>query len=180
MQRIVAVVGLSGVGKTTALLKLLELRSFQHLRAGRLISDGRNLEKTSTSLDSLRHADIDENQRLLIAGFRHAINLNESYVVLDGHTLIETPSGSVPISGEVFEQLRIEEFIFIADDPAKIVQRRLEDTSRARPPATEAVVAHIQEIALLTAFRISAKLRIPLSTVAPTDTRRLERLVFDQ
>ena len=63
-QRVVAFAGISGVGKTTCLNKLADIVAFQHVTGGSLIASAR--DAAADSRDAMRHADLDENQRLLI------------------------------------------------------------------------------------------------------------------
>lgn len=65
-QKIVAFTGISGAGKTTFLEKLAEKVSFQHLSGGSLIASARQTD--AEQRDAMRHADLDENQQLLING----------------------------------------------------------------------------------------------------------------
>jgi adenylate kinase len=178
MPSIVTVVGVSGVGKTWALTELAKRRPFQHLSAGGLIRDARELAKTANALDALREANIDENQRMLILGFRNAIDASASHIVLDGHTIIETPSGVVTIDSDVFGQLGITEMIFVEDSADAIAHRRAADMSRKRPLASAAQISDYQEIARRQAHRICQRLNIPLNAINPADTRKLERLLF--
>jgi adenylate kinase len=177
-QKVVALVSLSGVGKTSALVTLTAKRPFQHLSASRLIREGRELSALSTTADTLHNANIDENQRLLIAGFKRAIDLAASFVVLDGHTVVETPSGLVPIGADVFGALAITDMIFLSAAPSEILQRRALDISRNRPPADMEQIEIYQERAMLEAFRVCCHLKIPLSVINGPSSSNLEKLIF--
>jgi adenylate kinase len=176
-QKIVAFVGLSGVGKTSALKILAATRPFQHLAASNLIREARKTNETSPSLETLRSFDIDESQNLLIDGFNKAIDQKAKRIVLDGHTLIETPSGPVKIRAEVFRALRITSMVFLADAPAEILRRREEDPTRSRPRVNVADILHFQEAALLTAFEICVELDVPLCVLTPKQHERLQELL---
>jgi adenylate kinase len=178
MQKVVAVVGLSGVGKTSALGTLTAKHAFQYLSASRLIREGRELGALPATVDKLRIANIDENQRLLIAGFKRAIDLTASFVVLDGHTVIETPSGLVTVGANVFGALGITDMIFLAAAPPEIVQRRSQDVSRNRQPANAEQLEAYQDEALLAAFRVCCHLKIPLNVVTGSYSPHLEKLIF--
>ena len=176
MQRVVAVVGLSGVGKTSALNAVAATRSFQHLRASALIREARQY----TEVDSLRRTDIDENQQLLIRGFSRAVDPKADVVVLDGHTVIETPSGLVTIPPAVFRELRISAMFFVADCPNVIAERRRADQSRQRPVVGVDQLKQHQHAALLAAFDACMHLDIPLTVVRSGDTRKIAEVFFDQ
>lgn len=176
-QKVVAFVGLSGVGKTSALKALGATISFQHLGASTLIREARKANETSPNLDALRNFDIDESQRLLIKGFNKAIDPQAALVVLDGHTLIETPSGLVQIRAEVFQALKLTSMVFWADAPSEILSRRERDLTRNRPRADIADIRRFQETALLAAFEICIALNVPLSILTPRQSGRLQELL---
>jgi adenylate kinase len=174
MQRIVAVVGLSGVGKTSALNAISATRSFQHLGASSLIREARQQGEA----DSLRTADIDENQYLLVKGFSSAVDPEADLVVLDGHTVIETPSGLVTIPPEIFKQLRTSAMLFVADFPKAIAERRSADQSRQRPVTGVDQLKLHQQAALLAAFDVCMHLNIPLTVVRSGETKKLGEVLF--
>lgn len=85
--KVVAFTGISGVGKTTFLKKLSERVSFQHLTGGSLIAAARQAD--ADQRDTIRHADLDENQQLLIDGFFVARDQQVELVIMDGHVVID-------------------------------------------------------------------------------------------
>ena len=178
MPKVVAVVGLSGAGKTSALSALTAKHAFQHLSASLLIQEGREAGPLPATVDTLRNADIDENQRLLIAGFKRAFDATASFVVLDGHTVIETPSGLIAVSANVFGALGITDMIFWAAAPAEIAERRSLDASRNRPPANAEQIEAYQNEALLVAFRVCCHLKITLNVVTDSRGPSMEKLIF--
>ena len=180
MRKVIALVGLSGVGKTSALNALSNHRSFQHLGASQLIREGRQLEDKPEALESLRNSNISQNQRLLTAGFRRVIDSQATHIVLDGHTVIETPSGLIAIDPEVFQELGITKFIFLSATPVVIASRRKADATRNRPIPPLDQIRIYQEAALLAAFNICVKLEIPLSIILPNEINSLEHLIFDE
>ena len=58
-QRVIALTGISGVGKTTFLRSLSNVLSFQHLTGGSLIGAGRTAELECR--DNMRHQDVDDS-----------------------------------------------------------------------------------------------------------------------
>ena len=90
----------------------------------------------TVSIDSLREANINENQQFLTIGFLRAVDPEAQIVIIDGHSVIDTPSGLVPIEPAVFAKLRIQRVIFLVDDPSEIFRRRAGDRSRNRPART--------------------------------------------
>jgi len=179
-QHAIAFLGLSGVGKSTLLRELSSHVEFQHLQASALIKEGRQAaEAQEISTDTLRHVNIDENQQLLIAGYERSINPKAKLVILDGHSVIDTPAGLVQIDPSVFSALGISRVIFLADKPAEIVQRRQSDTSRDRPIRSVGDIDVHQDVALLNALRICLELQVPLNVVTPAQREHLRCLLMN-
>jgi adenylate kinase len=163
-QKIFAFVGISGVGKTTFLKRLREKLEFQHLSAGSLILRAASSEYTER--DELRFNDIDENQHLLISGFKSARDEAALRVVLDSHTLIQTPGGIREISACVFEMIRIDGLIHLSSTPELILRNRTNDPGRSRPQLSISEIAEHQAASLSVARRIAEALRIPFCEVS--------------
>lgn len=162
-QSVIAFVGISGVGKSTLLNSLTECLEFQHLQASQLIKTSKEkLTNEQFETDELRTVDIQDNQTLLVEGFNNARDAQASLVVIDGHTLIDAPSGLVVISPTVFQGMGVTSFIFLSDNPNNIFERRKMDKSRNRPFRTPEQLEEQQEVALLSAFRASTSLKVPL------------------
>lgn len=162
-QSIVALVGISGVGKSTLLKAASDRVQFQHLQASALIKAGKEAITASTiAADDLRRADINDNQALLVHGFNNARSPDAPLIVLDGHTVIDTPSGLVRIEPRVFAALGVTQFIFLADDPAAISIRRENDQSRTRPKRSPQELDDHQTQALLNTFAAARHLGVPL------------------
>ena len=175
-QRVVAVVGVSGVGKSTSLTKLASSISFQVLHASRLIQEGREaVEGGIVPHDQLRFADIDQNQQFLIQGFKFHTDRSALLVVLDGHTVIEREGGLIPISPAVFREIGIHAMIFLTDDASRILARRADDQSRQRPALSVERLQLIQCEALKQANLICSALSVPLHTCQPSDLDQIEQ-----
>jgi adenylate kinase len=160
---VVALVGISGVGKSTLLRAAAETIQFQHLQASALIKAAKEKQTAETVVtDDLRTADITDNQALLVQGFSDARDPSKTLIVLDGHTVIDTPNGLVTIEPKVFEALGVTQFIFIADEVATIALRRANDQTRNRPQRSASELSHHQEQALLAAFNAAIAIGVPL------------------
>src|SRR5690242_8893414 len=111
---VVAVAGLSGVGKSTLLTRLKNAIPMQILQASALIKEARaSRDGESLTLDALRAVDLDENQRLLAQGFARRVDRAASLVVLDCHTVIETPGGLIRIDPRVFDLMNVRAMVFL-------------------------------------------------------------------
>lgn len=176
--RIVAFLGLSGVGKSTTLSKLASVITFQHHQASAIIKRRRaRLEDEAFTKDDLRKFSIDDNQELLIEGFRDALHPSPRLAILDGHSAIETRTGVALIEPSVFAAIGVEHLIFLADNPDEIALRRHRDRSRERPPATEEDIVELQNTALIQAELIARELDIAMTVLRPGRTEELARLL---
>lgn len=174
------VVGVSGVGKSTFINSLSEFLSFQYLSAGTLIKQEKERLDGVIARDALRFVDISDNQKLLVDGFRNARDDAASLIVLDGHTVIDTPNGLQPIPVAVFKSLDIRMFVFLKADPANIKLQRDRDGSRSRPILTVEEIDHHQETALAITVRIADELSLPFATISYMDGKALSELLRDK
>lgn len=158
-------VGLPGVGKSTLLEDAQRGLVFEHLQASDLIkAERQERQGKPVAHDLLREGNIDDNQALLISGFTRRAP-EEGLIVLDGHTVIDTPDGLVEISPSVFSAIDVSRFVILVDDVEKIALRRLSDTRRTRPARSHEELAEHQERSLLAAYRAALVLSVPLFVV---------------
>lgn len=166
-QKIIAFVGISGVGKTTFLKKVAKTLKFQHLTAGSLIAGTRAI--SSGSRDDLRLSNLDENQRLLVQGFDDARDPTAHIVVMDGHVVIHSAEGLVPIDSRVFSCLGVNLIAHLEADPAQIHSNRAMDSSRQRPQLSVHDLHYHQKRSLDEARRVADDLGIELKTLRQDD-----------
>jgi adenylate kinase len=160
--------GLSGVGKSTLLRKLLARVNFQHVQASALIKMGRQLVgDIVSSVDQLRDADLDANQRVLIHAFWRTVDPAFNLIILDGHSVIERDDGLTLISPDVFGAIGIKSMIFLADDPVAIEYRRASDAKRSRLVKSVENLQSTQNAALSHAGEICHTLGVPLHVFSP-------------
>lgn len=177
-QSVIAVVGISGVGKSTMLRTAVASIPFQHLQASALIKEAKELQSSGTvATDDLRTKDITDNQALLIKGFSNRRDPVAALIVIDGHTIIDAPSGLIIIEPSVFAAMGVTEFIFIADDPMAILSRRANDKSRNRPERSTIELAHHQEQAVLAAFSAALNLAVPLHIFTSGQIEALREII---
>lgn len=86
-------------------------------------------------------------------------------IVLDGHTIIDTPDRLVEISPSVFSAIDVSRFIVLVDDVEKIALRRLSDSRRTRPVRSQEELVEHQERSVLAAYRAALALSVPLFVV---------------
>lgn len=166
-QDIIAFTGISGVGKTTFLRNMQQHITFQHLTGGSLIAKARLTE--TTDRDGLRHADLHDNQRLLIEGFSLDRDPLVRIVIMDGHVIVEGSDGIQKVPASVFERLGISLIVHLEADPVLISQNRTYDTMRARPEHSVETLFRHQEISREQALVIASKLSIECLQVTHDD-----------
>lgn len=174
-QRVIAFTGISGVGKTTFLSKLAELITFQQVTGGSLIAAARAIAPGSR--DTMRHADLDENQRLLIRGFSLIRDPDAGLIVMDGHVVVDTGEGLTKISSDVFKALDVMAMVHLEADSSRIAQNRSRDTYRSRPKHDIETLKMHQELSREHANSIAESLRISFHSVTHDDVARLADLL---
>lgn len=174
-QRVVAFTGISGVGKTTFLRKFAELMEFQHVTGGSLIAAARNASRDGR--DTIRHADLDENQSLLIDGFALARDTNAQLIIMDGHVVIDDGEGLTKIPSDVFKALDVMAMVHLEACPARIAKNRLKDSSRSRPRYDTETLGHHQDISRVHAHSIAGRLGIGFHTVTHEDVKHMVMLL---
>jgi adenylate kinase len=178
---VVALTGLSGVGKSTLIKALAAMVPLEHLQASALIREGQQASgDAALTQDQLRLVDIDENQQLLVSGFQLMAGKSKGLIIVDGHTVIERDGGLTRIDARVFGALGIHSMIFLVDDPDAIATRRRNDTVRKRPLPSIDRLQLIQNQALEHADAICRTLAIPLYVYRPDEVALIARTLEQQ
>lgn len=167
----VFVCGVSGVGKSHLLRVLVEAHpGIYVISAGGLIAEARKIDDPEF-LRALPTEELALNQHLLIAGFLKFRSAHPGRLILvDGHTVIETPSGEFfEVSVDVFAALKISAIIHIDDDPCAIKSRREADPVRKRPLRSSEQIAHYQELSKMRALGIGETLRVQMHSIKSAD-----------
>ncbi|MEL7536071.1 MAG: AAA family ATPase [Pseudomonadota bacterium] len=172
---VVALVGISGVGKTTFLHRLAEHTAFQHLTGGSLIVEARGVRRDER--DKLRFDDLDENQNLLVQGFELARDPEARTIVLDGHVVIESGDGLEELPVEVFRAVGITKLFHLEADVAQINANRAGDCTRQRPDQNLATLSEHQRASREHARFIAEVLNIDFHIVKHGDVERCRGLL---
>jgi adenylate kinase len=179
--RVIALVGLSGVGKSTLLREAAHDVSLRHLQASELIkAELRAAASHSASSEDLRLGSVLDNQSLLISGFARATSDFPDLVVFDGHTIIDGANGLIEIPADVFAALQISHIVFLEGNPDQIVLQRRNDTTRSRPILSPEELAYQQRLAIAVAKRISQDLGVPLTMIGTWDPNVLRAVLRDE
>jgi adenylate kinase len=154
---VVAVLGLSGVGKSRLVRLAAAKRDLFHLSASDLIKA--RLAHTS---EELRKGAVLDNQALMLSEFADRVAAaGDTPVVFDGHSIIDTPAGLLDIPLAVFQAIDPAAIVYITADPKVIEQRRCGDSGRVRPQRSADDLANHQALALARARYFAAELGIP-------------------
>lgn len=175
-QKVIAITGISGVGKTTFIRKLAEQMPFQHLTGGSLIA--RAQAGTALSRDALRQFDLDENQRLLVEGFVAVRDGSANTVIFDGHAVIDGPDGLATIPFSVFEALGICLMVHLEADPVAIQRNRNQDHERTRPSLDPELLQDHQNQSRQHAKAIAQALAIDCLIIRSEEISRLEAFLL--
>tara|TARA_R110002126_G_scaffold6399_2_gene33275 strand:+ start:2674 stop:3222 length:549 start_codon:yes stop_codon:yes gene_type:complete len=167
----IMLVGVSGVGKSTFVNSLEGQSDFQLLSAGSIIKQRREKLENDINRDELRFADITDNQALLIDGFHDVKNTDALYVILDGHVVIDTPTGLQSIASDVFKKMGINMFIFLKSEPQQIKLQRERDTKRQRPRLSVGELSDHQNLAIEVMKRIADEIDAVYQIVTADQTK---------
>jgi len=177
-QVVIAIVGVSGVGKTTKIRQLRTEESFQHLTAGSLILKAHS--SFGDHREGLRLVDIARNQQLLVEGFNQARDRSAKCVVVDGHVVIDTPDGIQLIDPSVFKLLNVTAIIHLEDKPEQIFKNRVNDSHRTRPSRTILELADQQSISIKCARRVCKIIGVPFLQSTTTETEKIVSFINQQ
>ncbi|MCE4613279.1 MAG: adenylate kinase [Desulfurococcales archaeon] len=142
--RVVIVIGVPGVGKTTVLSHLEKLASAEGLRVsivnfGSYMLDTAVKEGVVENRDQLRRLPLRTQLKLQRIAARRIIEdaskrLGEDgYLVVDTHALVKTPAGYWPgLPRHVLEELKPDLIAIIEASPEEIHSRQLRDKGRYR------------------------------------------------
>ena len=178
MSRRIALLGLSGVGKTTMLNRLSGQIAFTHLEASRLIkAEQARRSIAAQSSEVLRTGPVLDNQALLVAGFKYEARSIDGPIVFDGHSVIDGGNGLIKIPADVFASLELQAMCILQAAPAAILARRQGDTARPRPARLVEALAEHQEKAIEVARAIAEQLNLPFSLLGNEDEGKLAVLI---
>lgn len=162
MTRRVALLGLSGVGKSTLISEVAKRIPLLHLQASNLIkAEQAYREQTQESSEALRAGPVLDNQALMVAAFDRLTKGATLPVVFDGHSIIDGRSGLIEIPSSVFAALGLDAICIMTAAPAMIFERRSHDIARERPPRDIQALAAQQALAIANAQRIARDLDRP-------------------
>lgn len=169
-RKIVAIIGISGVGKTTLLKSYVRKhRSVVTISASGLLK--RRLSLTDPEkLRTATSATIQSNQDRLVQAFGDfKSSTPNTHILFDGHAIIDNDESIVTIPTEIYRALAPDLIIFVVDDPNLIALRRDADSKRQRPSRSPQELEQHQELARKTTYDYGHSLSVPCSTIKSSD-----------
>lgn len=178
MRRRIAVLGISGVGKSTLITKIRETIPLIHLQASGLIkAEQAHRAQNPDSSETLRNGAVIDNQALMIAAFKREAAESELPIIFDGHSVIDGRGGLIEIPSSVFGELELDAICFLAADPDAIAERRRADIERERPIHNAAILQDHQKIAESAARRIASEIKCSFISVTESEISLLRELL---
>jgi len=133
----VVIVGIPGVGKTSLVMRIVELLNGDKQRAsvhsyGTVMMD--EAEKNQvTDRDNLRRLPVSEQKQLQKQAAKTISELTDDVVFIDTHAFISTKEGFYPgLPYHVIQILEPTHLIAISARPEEIYNRRMKDDTRNR------------------------------------------------
>ena len=166
MRKVVAVFGLSGVGKSTMVERVVAAAEglAAAVNAGELI--GRRRPGQGDGLRLLSTGEIQGNQNLLVEEVAaERARPGPPVLLLDGHCVIDNGEELVPVPVGVIERLGVSAMVYVTADAGEIRARRLSDPGRKRPDLDEAELASHQATCLAVCTSYSVELGLPTIVV---------------
>jgi adenylate kinase len=178
MTKQIALLGLSGVGKTTLIARVGERLPVLHLQASALIKAEQAYRANNPdSSEALRTGAVIDNQELLIAAFLRETAGTTLPVIFDGHSVIDGRDGLVEIPASVFAALNLDAICYLSAGVDVIAYRRQADQDRPRPVRDLETLAAHQRIAREAARRIAEEIGCKFTELTGDDPEKLLELI---
>lgn len=139
--KLVVLVGIPGVGKSTLLAKVVEILRGRQIKAS-VNSFGTMMLETAREngiqdRDEMRKLAVSKQQNLQKTAAKKISQLDDDVVIVDTHAFISSPEGYYPgLPEHVLEIIKPTNFISVSAKPEEIYSRRINDTSRNRDMIT--------------------------------------------
>jgi adenylate kinase len=136
-KRILIVVGVPGVGKTTVIKKVETLLNKSGDKNSVVVFGTIMLSEAKkmgiSDRDDIRKLNVNEQKELQNKASDYIRTIKDEIIIVDTHLFIRTPSGFLPgIPENVIKKLKPTNLVLITASPEEIMERRATDNSRER------------------------------------------------
>lgn len=167
---IIAVFGLSGVGKSWLIGRCVAHFPVLHVQASQLLREAKAvLSGERVTSEELRKGAVLDNQTLLIQAFARLRETAAEPIVFDGHCVVDNGDQLLEIPTEVIAGLAVSHLVFVEGSAKGIIERRQNDAARVRSARSEAELSHHQQRAKAVCKVYSGSLGLPLTVVTADD-----------
>lgn len=178
---ITLLVGISGVGKTYVVDRLIEANdTLVHFSAGSLIKKRLSVVNRD-NLRKLSSNQIIQNQYVLVDQFNEELDsLKEfSRIIFDAHMFIDSDDGLLEIPFDILERLRPSRIISLRSDPEVISFRRNKDKSRDRHHRSISELSDQQCMSESLTLNLGERLNIPILKMTSDDISAVDKFIFE-
>ena len=135
--KLIVIVGIPGVGKTTVIEKLVEYLITLDIKSHISVFGSVMLDEAKKigikNRDELRTLSVNEQKKLQISAANKISNLKYPFIFVDTHLFITTSEGYCPgLPFDILNSLSPDKIILVEAKPEEIVERRNTDITRKR------------------------------------------------
>lgn len=178
MAKVVAVLGLSGVGKSWMISRYAAIANVAHIQASQLMRDARaGREGRPVTSEDLRRGPVLDNQSVLTDAFAKGLATEARPIIFAGHCLIDVGEQPIEIPVDVIRRLQPSGIVLVHAPADEIVRCRESDTSRERPVRTVDALATQQDRCVAICTDHAEQLGIRFVQVRAGDERGLAQSV---
>ena len=135
--KLIIIVGIPGVGKTTVIGKLIEYLATLDIKSHISVFGSVMLDEAKKvgikNRDELRTLSVKEQKKLQISAANKISNLKYPFIFVDTHLFIKISEGYFPgLPFDILNSLSPDQIILVEAKPEEIIERRNIDITRKR------------------------------------------------
>ena len=135
--KLIILVGIPGVGKTTVIEKLIEYLITLDIKSHISVFGSVMLDEAKKvgiqNRDELRTLSVKEQKKLQISAANKISDLKHPFIFVDTHLFIKTSEGYCPgLPFDILNSLSPDQIILVEAKPEEIIERRNTDITRKR------------------------------------------------